>query len=178
MPVHAHARCSSAGPFIPSWPPLSTRGRCDLGLPSARARTCRTPPEPRTKRPCLCLVIARVNHRRHRSVTTEHGTCSDPGQTGTPVPSSPMSRRELAVASHHERERTIGLAKPTCGTTAALPRALAAGGHVMNRPCRAPCSCMPPEAVVLATILASPARAKSPWTSRRWTPRAQSCTTK
>ena len=134
--------------------------------------------EPRTKRPCLCLVIARVHHRRRRSVTTEHGTCSDPSQTGTPVPWSPMSRRELAVASHRERESTIALANPTCSTTAALPRALATGRHVTNWPCRALCSCMPPEAVVLATILASPARAKSPWTSRRWTPRAQACTTK
>ena len=57
------------------------------------------------------------------------------------VPSSPMSRHELAVASH--RERTIGLAKPTCGTMAALPCAFAAGGHVTNRPCRAPCARMP-----------------------------------
>ena len=67
-----------------------------------------------------------------------------------------MSRRELAVASHREREHTIGLAKPTYGTTAALPRAFAAGGHVTNRPCRAPCACMPPEAVALATVLAYP----------------------
>jgi len=70
------------------------------------------------------------------------------------VPSSPMSRRKLAVASH--RERTIGLAKPTCGTTAALPRAFAAGGHVTNRPCRAPCACMLPEDVMIATVLARP----------------------
>ena len=70
------------------------------------------------------------------------------------VPSSPMSRRKLAVASH--RERTIGLAKPTCSTTAALPRTLAAGGHVTNRPCRAPCTCMLPEAVTIATVLARP----------------------
>ena len=91
---------------------------------------------------------------------TEHGTRPDPGQTGTPVPSLPMSRRELAVASHREHEHTIGLAKPTYGTTAALPRAFAAGGHVTNRPCRAPCACMPPEAVAeavaLATVLAYP----------------------
>jgi len=98
------------------------------------------------------------SHRSHRrrSATTEHGTRPDPGQTGTPVPSLPMSRRELAVASHREREHTIGLAKPTYGTTAALPRAFAAGGHVTNRPCRAPCACMPPEAVALATVLAYP----------------------
>ena len=67
-----------------------------------------------------------------------------------------MSRRELAVASHREREHTIGLAKPTYGTTAALPRAFAAGGHVTNRPCRAPCACVPPEDVALAVVLARP----------------------
>jgi len=67
-----------------------------------------------------------------------------------------MSRRELAVASHRERERTIGLAKPTCGTTAALPRALAASGHITNRPCRAPCTCVLPEDVALAVVLARP----------------------
>ena len=72
------------------------------------------------------------------------------------VPSSPMSRRELAVASHSKRERTIGLAKPTYGTTAALLRAFAAGGHVTNRPCRGPCACMLPEAIMIATVLARP----------------------
>ena len=51
--VHAHARCSSAGPFIPSWPPLSTRSRRELGLPSARTRTRRTPPEPGPKGPAF-----------------------------------------------------------------------------------------------------------------------------
>ena len=65
------------------------------------------------------------------------------------VLSSPMSRHEL-------RERTIGLAKPTCGTTAALPRAFTAGWHVTNQPCRAPCACMLPEAVTIATVLARP----------------------
>ena len=67
-----------------------------------------------------------------------------------------MSRLELAVASHRERERTIGFAKPTCGTTAALPRAFTVGWHLTNQPCRAPCACMLPEAVTIATVLARP----------------------
>ena len=49
VPVHAHARHSSAGSFFPSWPPWSTRGRRGLGLPSVHARTHRAPPEPGTK---------------------------------------------------------------------------------------------------------------------------------
>jgi len=77
------------------------------------------------------------------------------------VPSSPMSRRELAVANHRKRERTIDLTKPTCGATAALPRSLAAGtsrtGHAghrahacRQRPSRLPLSSHAPTTIQVA----------------------------